>query len=328
MPNPIPPNLDPARFGYLDPLVFGEYNAAGNIGWGTAINNILAYYQGQAPFQDAILDFSELGQDILEAWKENLAQELADNSATELAELVLQTLILVTGEQVEGVEPLIPPEEPEPLPDVEPEEPTPEPEPTREPFPPVVVPREPGTSPERRDQPEPPEPPEPPIVPDRPARPSPPIRQPAPRVIVPPVPLPPVLPLPRQPVPQEPRPPVPESPEQPSPESPVREPLEEPVSVEGTGDPESPPINVSIDYGALENAIYNALRRFYDLVLGNPFDAFVDFRANFPMSPEDMAIEIEKQRMAITTYHDAQNPIDVNTISAGTSGKYDIPGEN
>lgn len=295
MPNPIPPNLDPVRFGYLDPLVFGEYNAAGNVGWGTAINTILAYYQNQSPFEDAILDFGELGNDILEAWKENLSQELVDNSATELAELVLQTLILVTGEQVEGVEPIIPPEEPEPLPDVEPEEPTPEPEDEREPFPPVVTPREPGTSPEREPSPESPELPESPEEPDRSERPPAPVRKPSPDRLESPVFPAPILPLPRQPVPQEPRVPVPESPEQPAPESPVREPLDEPVTVEGSEDPDSPPINVSIDYGALEEAIYSALRRWYDFVLGNPATVTVQTVKPEEINPADLIPQIMEQ---------------------------------
>ena len=127
---------------------------------------------------------------------------------------------------------------------------------------------------------------------------------------------------------QEPRPAVPDSGEEPEVPTPREPEPGEPPEPETPGNQEPISVSLEIDYGALENAIFGALRRFYDIVLSNPFDAFVDVRQSFPMSPEDMAIEIEKQRMAITTYHDAQNPIDVNTISAGTSGKYDIPGEN
>lgn len=295
MPNQIAPNLDPQRFQYLNPMVFGEYNAAGDIGWNSAIAQILSYYQGQEPFQDALLDFGELAGDIIEAWKENLVQELVQNDAIELAELVLQTLILVTGEQVEGVEPIVPPEEPEPLPEPEPEEPTPEPDTTREPFPPVVEPRAPQSPPDRGDQPEPSVPPEEPTEPDRPDRPAPPRRQPSPSAPVTPLFSAPVLPVPRQPAPQEPRPAVPESGEEPEEPTP-REPAE-PESGESPapGDQEPVPAGIEIDYGALENAIYNALRRWYDLVLSNPPTITVQTDTPPDVNPADLIPQIIQQ---------------------------------
>lgn len=270
MPNPIPPNLDPSRFGYLNPLVFGEYNAAGDLGWRSAISDILGYYQGQEPFDDALFDYGELSEDILNAWKDNLANELVDNDASQLAELILQTLMLVTGETIPGLDPIVPPEEPPPVEIVAPPEPPEVPPREREPFPPVVIPRDPQPPQDREPPPEPPEPPESPVEPPR----EPPRRPDRDRpgtgggVVIPPTP--PVISPPRtvRPPVERPEPtPTPEEPEVPT-SSP--RPLEEPVEVVGSEDPDSPPVQIEIDYGALETALYNALVRWTQWTSDNP----------------------------------------------------------
>lgn len=299
---PIQPNLDPQRFQYLNPLVFGEFNTAGDIGWNSAISQILSYYQGQNPFQDALLDFGELGDDILDAWKENLAQELVDNDAVQLAELVLQTLILVTGEQVEGVEPLVPPEEPEPLPEPEPEKPAPDSPEDREPFPPVVSPRAPQPEGTRDSEPSVPEEPGQPQQPQRESS-QPPQRRDSPSSPgIPGVPSFPTPSLPRVPEPEVPRPTVPEDNQEPEEEPSREEPGLQPGENTGNGDTEPVPGKIEIDYGALEKAIFNALKRWYDLVLTNPATFTVQTETPPAVNPSEIIREVQEQ---VSVFNDA-----------------------
>lgn len=327
MPNQIQPNLDPVRFQYLNPLVFGEYSTHNDTGWIPAISQILSYYQGQKPFQDALLDFGELGNDILEAWKENLVQELVDNDAVQLAELVLQTLILVTGEQVDGVEPLIPPENPQDLPEPEPEKPAPDSPEDREPFPPVISPRSPQPPGTRDTQPTVPEEPGQPQEPSREPQQPPTRRNPPSSPGIPGIPTFPTPSLPRVPVPEVPREPVPEDTQEPE-ESPSRD-EPEPQNGDGTGDDTEEPVQgkIEIDYGALEQAIFNALKRWYDVILGNPPTITVQTETPPEVPVADLIPEIMKQ---VDIYNEAGKLIASDNAPTGkqeSQNIFTIPGE-
>lgn len=323
----IPPNLDPQRFQFLNPLVLGEFSTSGNLGWRNAIDQILGYYQSQKPFDESFLDFSELSEIIIEAWKENLLQELVENSAEELAELVLQTLIVVTGETVPGYEPPDIPDTSEDLPDVEPVEPTPGEEPDRETFPPVVTPREPQTSTGREPSNEAPSPPETPSQQPRPAREPGTRRQPSPSRNEPPIFTTPVLPVPRQTGAEGTRDELPQS-DQDDQEEPPRD--EEPVSPEETpGDGNEAPVSgeIGIDYAALENAIFNALRRWYDYSLMNPSTITVQTVEPDEVNPADLIPEIIDQidvfKEAGKVY--AANNAEINDVQS--TRIFTLPGE-